>query len=137
MDEERIADVNPDQLPLTVGQNTSSRQEIKYPSASKAFWAGARRGAKFGGKWAALAVGAVLGAINLGTFVLWLCLIYLRPTSDVLWYSLQLLKIAGLSVVAVAYAALVTAAVGAVSMGTGEWVSYRRAKKSANATTIT
>ena len=124
-DELTTTDENPYQSPLPVEQDATGRS---YPSARKAFLAGAKRGAKFGGKW----VGLVLG--SLATFVcVVMCatagyIVYrfgydnLHPPEGLLWAMVMV-------IVACAYTTLVAAIMSAIIMGIGEAVFYWRSRR--------
>ena len=106
-------------------------KDIIYPSATKAFLAGAWRGAKFGGKW----MGMILGGVAVVV-----CLIVCLapgpegPCSPFVSFKLSLYACA---VLGVAYGTIPAALIGALIMGVGEGMSYcREKKKSETATTM-
>jgi hypothetical protein len=124
------ADTNPYQSPLTVEQPASPRV---YPSAAKAFLAGAWQGAKFGGKWMSLILG-ILTLVVCVAFCVGIIYRFYRQGYDV-QALLQGLKIAGLCVFTTAYVTAITAIVSAIMMGIGEVATYCRAKKRPDSTT--
>jgi hypothetical protein len=123
---------NPYRSPLPDGQ-VASRSDIIYPSAAKAFLAGAWRGAKFGGKWMALSLGSLMLIL-----VVAICgmLVY-----EMSWrgydgkHVLEGLKGVGLCALALMHMTFLAAAAGAIIMGIGESVSYRRRNRSGATTT--
>ena len=119
---------NPYQSPLGVGPVEESRL---YPSALDAFWAGAKRGAKFGAKWTALILGSfwlIMSVFVFGTIV------YYRVGDEK--HVIEGVKFLSMFFFLSLYVTLDAAAIGAIVMGAAKVSSYRRAKRGA-ATPIT
>jgi len=125
-DELTTAEENPYESPLAVEPDAT---KPSYPSAKKAFLAGAKRGAKVAGKW----MGLILGSFALLVFAI-ICFgilhrLYRLGYDD--WHPSEGLWTMVMLIVACAYSTLVAAIISAVIMGTGEVVSYWRSRRKA------
>ena len=121
---------NPDQSPLAVEQEVSCRS---YPSATRALLAGAKRGAKLGGKW----MGLILGTLALVVSAFAVAGIVYR--ASLLGYEskvvLDFLNFIGSLLLTTAGTTLFTAVVCSIIMGAGEGVYYWRSRRRAKTTT--
>jgi hypothetical protein len=121
---------NPYQSPLTIGQDASSGS---YPSATKAFLAGAKRGAKLGGKW----MGLILGTLSLAVIAFSVVVIVYR--ASMLGYEskivLEFLGVIGSLLFGTAGVTLLTAVICSIIMGIGESVYHWQSRRKAKSTT--
>jgi hypothetical protein len=135
-DELTIPDDDSGLSPSAVGRDTSDGPRIVYPSAAKAFRAGAWRGAKFGGKWTALILGSLLFVVNLAMLAMLLYCMYRWPTDQPPLTFLDVLKLVGVCILVLVHTTLVTAAVSAIIMGIGEGISYWQSGRKARIPTV-
>lgn len=129
--ESTTANENPYQSPLTTGQEVV-RPKIEYPSAAKAFLAGAKRGAKSGGKWTALVLLIPLAALVIFVFVS-----FLRFTLK--WGFDSKMLLGGLALIGwqslfLAYMVFAVAFATAIGRGMREALVHRRSHKNSKAT---
>jgi hypothetical protein len=138
MDEQLItSDENPYRSPQAAVSAPDDRAAAQYPSAKKAFLAGAWRGAKFGGKWMGLILGGILIVESVAMIGVKAYFTFRWPGRNPPLDLLELLKLIGISILAFVYCTSITAVISAIMMGIGEVGYYWRAKKRAETTNIT
>ncbi len=124
-------DENPYRSPSS-GQYDAATSAVTYPSATRAFLAGAKRGAKVAGKW----VGLLLGSLALLAFFSMAAkvgiTVYYRGFSALT--RLGLLKDDAMIIAACAWTTLCAAAASAIIMGTGDAVTYWRSRRKGRST---